>query len=263
MRAPLQAAFAGALLDPARPEPSGLLVGADIAPKGRFAVHRNNMVVGLVDALASAFPVTQALVGRDFFRAMARARVLADPPRSRIVADYGDGFAEFIVGFAPAVDVPYLADIALLENLRRRAYHAADADPVAAAEFAALADAPETLAATRVVLHPACSWLRSDHAVLTIWNAHQTIDDPGRADLAAIDPARSETVLVTRPQLEVHVAALPDGGIEFLDALREGLALGAAMDRACGARILAQPQPLLAMLVGHGLCIRLASPPEH
>ncbi|MCA1713734.1 MAG: DNA-binding domain-containing protein [Gammaproteobacteria bacterium] len=263
MHAAIHATFATALLDPARREPSGMLVAAGIDPARRFAVHRNNVVAGLVDALASAFPVTQALVGPDFFRAMARERVFADPPRSRIVAEYGDGFAGFIAGFAAADDVPYLADIARLENLRRRAYHAADAEPAAASEYAALAGDPQALAAARVVLHPACGWLHSEHAVLTIWNAHQASDDPGRADLAAIDTTVAEAVLVTRPQREVHVAALPDGGIQFLDALRDGLALSAAMGHACTADAGAQPERLLAMLVGHGLCTRLAFQPEH
>ena len=68
-----QALFAATLLDPTLPCPPGLTAwnGSDLTR--RLAVHRNNVVVSLVDALADTFPVTQQLVGEDFFRTMARA----------------------------------------------------------------------------------------------------------------------------------------------------------------------------------------------
>lgn len=256
-----QQAFASALLDPTRGVPAGLRVGAGIEPQHRFAVHRNNAVVALVDALAAAFPVTQALVGEEFFRAMARARVQADPPRSPIVADYGDGFAEFIAGFAPAAGVPYLADMARLERLRVRAYHAADAVPVAADAYRALVASPMRLAATRLKLHPACQWLHSDYAVRSIWQAHQGLDDLRDADLGAIGIEAPEAVLVTRPQWEVQVAALPAGGTAWLDALRDGQTLGAAMARADGVDD-HQLESLLVLIVQNGLAVDLDSPPE-
>jgi uncharacterized protein len=50
--AELQAGFAAALMDPARPAPEGLR-----QPAGRrFDVHRNNMTVALIAALETAFP---------------------------------------------------------------------------------------------------------------------------------------------------------------------------------------------------------------
>lgn len=256
-----QQAFATALLDPARDVPAGLRVGAGIDPRRRFAVHRNNAVVALVDALAAAFPVTQALVGVEFFRAMARERVRIDPPRSPLLVDYGDGFAEFIAGFAPAASVLYLADMARLERLRVRVYHAADAVPVAAAAYEALLAAPARLAATRLTLHPACHWLHSDYAVRSIWKAHQGLDDLHHADLGAIEIDTPEAVLVMRPQWEVQVSALPDGGIAWLDALRDGLTLGEALARVDGVDD-TQLESLLTLIVQHGLVVALDSPPE-
>lgn len=84
-------------------------------PTARLAVYRNNVVGSLIDALADAFPVAQQLVGVAFFRAMAGVFARQAPPRSRILAHYGEGFAEFIEGFEPARSVPYLADVARLE----------------------------------------------------------------------------------------------------------------------------------------------------
>jgi len=135
--------FAAALQVPTLSVPSALKGGGGHDAERRFAVHRNNFVVGLVDALAESFPVTQALVGQAFFRGMARERVLADPPRSPLLTDYALGFADFVAGFAPAAVVPYLADVARIEALRIQAYHAADAVPLPGAAYEGLLADPE------------------------------------------------------------------------------------------------------------------------
>jgi Putative DNA-binding domain len=52
-------AFARALLDIARRVPAGLVAWSGSDPGPRFAVHRNNVRVSLVAALADTFPVVQ------------------------------------------------------------------------------------------------------------------------------------------------------------------------------------------------------------
>ncbi|MGH8076958.1 MAG: HvfC/BufC family peptide modification chaperone [Lysobacter sp.] len=258
--------FVEALFDAAHDVPAGLRVGSGVDPRQRFAVHRNNAVVSLVNALADAFPVTQALVGEAFFRAMARERVITDPPRSPILADYGDGFAEFIARFPPAAGVAYLADVARLERLRVLAYHAADAAPVAIAEYQMLVAVPARLEATRLRLHPACHWLRSNYAVGSIWHAHQRVDDLADANLSAIEIDEPEDVLVTRAQWDVQVTVLPAGAITWLDALSEGLTLGAAMARiecARGANLAAPLEAMLTLIIEHGLAVALDCPTEN
>ena len=247
--------FAAALLVPAMSVPAGLRGGGRQDHERRFAVHRNNVVVSLVDALAETFPVCQALVGEGFFRAMARERVLADPPRSPVLIDYAEGFADFVAGFAPAASVPYLADVARIEALRVRAYHAADAPPVAQAVYRELIAAPEALAAARLTLHPACHWLRSDYAAHSIWLAHQELEDPSSADLDGIDVDQAEDVLVVRPAFDVVVTALPRGAIEFLEALRGGHALATAFIAAQAAVDDIDSGALFALLLQHGLAV--------
>ncbi|MDP1007294.1 HvfC/BufC N-terminal domain-containing protein, partial [Klebsiella pneumoniae] len=84
----------------------------------------------MINALATAYPVTLQLVGDEFFHAMASIFVQAHPPTSPLISQYGSTFAQFIQGFEPAASVPYLADIARLERLRVCAYHAADCTPL-------------------------------------------------------------------------------------------------------------------------------------
>ena len=96
-----QSAFAAALLNPDLPCPGGLTTWNGSDPELRFAVYRNNVTVSLIDALADTFPVVQALVGEEFFRAMARVFAQANPPRSRLMAYYGDTLRR-LCGLFPA-----------------------------------------------------------------------------------------------------------------------------------------------------------------
>jgi hypothetical protein len=253
--------FARALLDPGLAAPAGLCSATGSAQRG-FDVHRNNVVVALVDALAEAFPVTRVLVGDACFRTVARDYIAVDPPRSPVLLEYGDRFPAFLTACAPLLGVPYLADLARLESLRTQAYHAADAIPIGADAYRTLAVHPERLARTRVALHPACRWLQSPYAVHSIWTAHQGLADPADADLAAVDIDRPEAVLVTRPRFDVLVRALPSGGATWLDMLKAGRTIADAMSAACNVDAHADAASLFGLLVQHDLAVDLHSVPE-
>lgn len=218
-----QTVFVTALLDPDAPCPDGLTAWNGSDPARRFAVYRNNVICSLIDALADAFPVTQALVGEGFFRAMANVFVRQAPPRSVRLADYGERLAEFIEGFAPARSVPYLADMARLERLRVQAFHAADADPVSPEQVAQVLADPDRLPGLRVTPHPSLGILRSRYAVVSLWAAHQ-----GLGELMRVNPAVPESALVVRTGLEVQIIALPPGGEVLASSLMGGLTLGEA-----------------------------------
>lgn len=245
--------FVAALRDPARPAVDTMRGGTLPDRARRFAVHRNNFVASLVDALAASFPVTQALVGEDFFRAMARERAFQQPPRSPVLIDYVDGFADFIADFSPAGAVPYLADVARIEALRVRAYHAADARPLPEMAYRELAASPEALANARLSIHPSCHWMRSRHAAYSIWRAHHGPEPAGA--LGAVDVDRPEDVLVTRAAFDVAVVPLPRGAFEFLEAVRAGLALATAFHAADAAAAGVDWGELFSLLIRHGLAV--------
>lgn len=227
MNAALQDAFARALLDPHAPCPPGLVAwnGSDAAL--RLDVYRNNVVASLVAALAQTFPVVRELVGTAFFDAMAACFVRRHPPRSPVLAHYGDRLPDFVADFEPAATLPYLADVARLELARVQAFHAADApvlDPAAIA--AALAD-PDRLPSLRWPLQPSLALVRSRFAFVSIWAAHQ-----GEADLADVDVDRAQCALVIRREADVLVVALDDAAARFVDALGRGATLGEAATQA-------------------------------
>jgi hypothetical protein len=220
------AGFAAAVVDPGRPVPAGLTArpGADLGR--RLAVYRNNVTVGLVDALAAGFPVTGRLVGEEFFRAMAQVFVAWNRPSSPMMFEYGAGFADFIAGFAPAASVPYLADVAALEAARTAAWHAAEGPALAAAVLARRVAgwSGEALLAARVTAHPATRVVASRYPIGAVWAAHQG-DDP---EPAFGGPWQPETALVTRPAGAVRVRALDPAAGAFAAALLAGASVGEA-----------------------------------
>ena len=250
-----EAGFAASLLAPALPCPPGLRAWNGSDPGQRLAVYRNNVTSSLIDALAAGFPVTQELVGEAFFRAMAAEFVRRQPPRSRVLACYGQRLPDFIADFEPARSVPYLADLARLEFARIQAYHAADGDALSpAAVVAALGDGSEA-DLLRLVCHPSVAVLASRFAIASIWAAHQ-----GQGDLAELDPLMPEAALVLRDGLDVLVLSLPPGAERFVAALLQGSTLGQAMSQALAAAAHFDLQALLTLLVRHGaLCALHAS----
>lgn len=256
------AEVAASLLAPARAVPGALRAPVAGQRERRFAVHRNTFVAGLVDALAASFPATRALLGDDCFRAMARERVLAEPPASPVLVEYAAGFPRCVAAFASAAGVPYVADVAALEAMRVAAFHAADAAPLAPDAFASLLAEPSRLAARRIALHPAAAWRGFDHAALSLWRAHPLDAPPDDAALQAIDVDAGEDALVTRPHLDVCIDALPPGGIALLDALGDGAALGVAFAaaRAAGA---VDDGRLFAVLIQPGVVAGFLPDPEH
>ncbi|QCO57825.1 DUF2063 domain-containing protein (plasmid) [Pseudorhodobacter turbinis] len=210
--------FAAALTAPELPRPADLIDASGRQATSRYDIYRNNVTVGLTDALAANFPVVRDLVGPEFFSAMAREYLRHHPPRLPIMALYGDDFADWLVTFAPVSSLPYLPGVARLEALRRHATHAADATPL---EPTALAEvSPEKLGGLRLRPHPSARWLTDAQPVLAIWNRHN-----GQTE--ANDPAGE--ILLCRPAMMVLQVAAPAGTCATMDALAAGLPLRKAL----------------------------------
>jgi hypothetical protein len=253
-----QTAFAHALLDPELPCPSGFKTWNGSDPAQRFAVYRNNVMVSLIDALADTFPVVQELVGEEFFRAMARVFAMAHPPRSPVMAYYGQDFADFVQTFPPATQVPYLADVARLEMARVCAYHAADVPPMALeAVQAALAD-PAQLIGLRLTLHPSVHVMTSAFAVFSLWAAHQ-----GDIDMASVDPDHAQTVLVFRHALNVNTLELSGAVGQFVSALLAHQALPDAASAAGNADLEFDLTQALTLLLRCQLITHLSTGDPH
>jgi hypothetical protein len=218
-----QAAWGTALRDPDRAVPAGLVTWNGSDPAQRFAVYRNNVTVSLMQALADTFPVCAASVGEACFRDLARAFVRRHPPRSPVLARYGEGFADFVAASRRAAPWPYLPDLARLELACLDALQAADASPLDPATLAAALGRPETLPALRLSLHPSLATLDSPFAVVSRWAAQ-----PGDGAPPVVDPDSPEHAWILRRGRSVRVLPMSAGDCRFVRALQAGATLGEA-----------------------------------
>lgn len=244
--------FADLLLDQAPPTPDEVRTRLQVAPPERFAIYRNNVVSSLMQALADNFPVCVELVGEPFFRDMARGYALASPPRSAIMAYYGDTFPDFVQAYAPAASLPYLADVARLEYRVVRAYHAADHEPPAPAVLQACIAGMADLPAARLHIHPAVQAMSSNYAVFSIWAAHR-----GQGDLATVDVCVPESVVVLRPGQTVHAVPVDAPLVELIDALGTQ-PLGEAFERLTQQHDDFQWSHALAQLIRHQIIVGIS-----
>lgn len=220
-----QAAFIDALKHPDAAVPGALGRRDGVAPKRCFDVYRNNVVVGMIEALRSTFPAVETLVGAEFFKAAARVYFDQDPPRSPLLFRYGKTFGDFLESFPPAASVPYLGDVARLEWARLEAYHAEDKTPVA---IDLLEDVPKAgVGRVTFELHPSLALISSPWPVVSLWAA-----STGGGTSADVDTKQGEQALVIRPEMEVDTRLLPVGGFPFMTALLEGVTLERAAVRA-------------------------------
>ncbi|MCX9156847.1 putative DNA-binding domain-containing protein [Niveibacterium sp. 24ML] len=250
-------AFFAALHQPAAAPPAGLRSwnGSDLGQ--RFAVYRNNRIVSLTAALADGFPVLQQLVGDACFNALARHYIEAHPPESPALFEYGEALPDFVAASAPMRPYPYLADIARLEWMRTRAWHAADALPLTAAQFQAWLQTPETLPERRLRMHPSLQILDSDYACFDIWHAHQQAEPP-----QGFNTEGPQQVLVLRRADTVEVTLIDPGVAALIHALARGATLGDALQAASGHAPGFEPAAALATLIRSQCCCGAPPSPE-
>ncbi|MGD2140252.1 MAG: DNA-binding domain-containing protein [Burkholderiales bacterium] len=214
-----QDGFAKALLDITSPARADI---AAIVTQPAFAVYRNTVVKGCIDALQANYPAVTRLVGEEWMRAAAAVYVREFLPQQPMLLHYGSGFADFLARFEPAGDLPYLPGVARLDRYWTEAHVACD-EPLFDGTAISLRDTSDYL---RVHLQPhaAARWEWFDDApIYTIWSRNRS-DHPADADL----DWQPEGALLTRPRDAVRWVALDRTGCAFLDACAVGATIADA-----------------------------------
>lgn len=243
---PVQREFVSAIFHASRPVPAGVGSNYGGAAIKRFSVYRNNVVMSLTDVLAAFFPVVARLLGEEFFRATARAFILERPPHSPVLTRYGAEFPEFLSEFGPVADLPYLPDVARLEWMQQRAYHAADARPLAPTDLSHVG--PNEVPRLCFMFHPSAQIFRSRFPVFSIWRTN-AFDETVKSIPAS---AAGEAVLISRVGLEVKTLLLAPGFYTFFEALMAEVPLGEAAIEASQEASAFGLQQALAVLLDLG-----------
>lgn len=221
--------------------------GAGLDPAARLRIYRHAVEGTLTAALRESYPAVLALVGEDFFDAMASRYRLQHPSVCGNLQRFGGELADFIAAMPEAQSLPYLADVARLEWRRQLAALAADAAPVdAARRVAAATVAPDRL---RIGLHPSLQSLRSDYAVLTLWQWCQAPSD------AVPHVDGGEHVLLWREGGEVAMAAVSPATFRCIEKLADGDSVASACLAAADVDDEFDLEPCLRDLLAQGLIV--------
>ena len=211
-----------------------------------FAVYRNTVLKGCIDALQANYPAVLRLVGEEWFRAVAALHVRARPPSDARLLLYGMDFPDFLRDFAPAADLPYLSDVAMLDRCWTEAHGAADAVALAPATLAGLP--LEQLGKLVLEPHPAARWAWfEEQPIYTIWRRNRGSGAEGVQSSENGDELvwTGEGALLTRPAAAVTWTALDAAGCAFLDAC----AAGRPLAHAASAALARQASTDLALLM--------------
>jgi hypothetical protein len=204
-----------------------------------FAVYRNTVVKGCVDALHANYPAVARLVGDEWFRAAAVIYARTHLPTHPALVGYGGDFDRVLAGFEPARDLPYLPGVARLDRLWTEAHTAADESAVEASAVARLD--MEALARAALVPLASARWAWFDTLpIFTIWQRNRATGAIDESDIAW----QGEGALLVRPNGVVRWTGLAAGGCAFLDAC----AAGATVAEAGVAALAADPDVDLATL---------------
>lgn len=238
-----QEQFARALAD-VPPAHDGDSAVARLVTQPGFAVYRNTVRKGGIDALVANYPAVARLVGEEWMRAAAAEFSRIHPPRSPLLLEYGVEFAAFLETFEPAAELPYLAGVARLDRFWTEAHFARDESPLAAERVAALGQ--EDLAHARLRPHASAHWGWFDELpIFSVWSRNRN----GTGDASDI-AWRGEGALVVRPLDSVQAMAIDCADVAFLEACSAGRTVA----EAAFAALEADPAADLAQSMARLLC---------
>ncbi|OZG70184.1 hypothetical protein BTA51_27300 [Hahella sp. CCB-MM4] len=188
----------------------------------RLSIYRNNVSTGITNYLREVFPVTEKLVGPEFFDAMCERFLAQDQPGTGDIHQYGSSLPEFMATFGPLSALTYLPDIARLEWHHHRAYYAQ--------EFPALDlnMGQEALLNYKPDLNASVFLLRSPHPIDTIWQQVRENEDGIKVDLNA----GAVALLIFRHRQQVQIWNLSDAAAALLEAVKAGHTLSESIEEA-------------------------------
>ncbi len=223
-----------------------LLVGGR-DPEKRLAIHHRHYETSLVTALLGKFPATTWLVGAPFITQTARHFTREHPPQAPCVAEYGDGFPEFLSTRPGADGVPYLRGFAELEwHIGHVAV--AVARPALVLEEVAVVD-PDVLAGSVLTLQPGLRYLQALWPVDDLMRLYLTNTAPHQLSFAPADV----WIEVRGARGEFHISRLDSAEFRFRTGILEGRSVGEAADVALETNAAFDPGRALVALVSDRL----------
>lgn len=213
------AKFQQALFDPDLPVPDE--IHGDTLVE-RFSIHRNTVVLGMIQTLEQIFPTTKHLLGDEFFMAMAGVFVRQYPMRSPVSLEYGEELPAFLSNFPPMAEWAWVADIAKLEWLHQQSLNAGDSESL---DATALNERRfENEEGLVLVLDPSLRLASFESPAFSIWHQQQSLNDQSPFD----GLWQPQTILLWRVGSKIRHWIVSDALAVFVEALVRGEQLDSA-----------------------------------
>jgi hypothetical protein len=227
---------------------AGCLIGA-VDPDARLAIHLRHYTASLATALCEKFPASAWLLGSVMMRDAAVAYARLHPPMQPCIAEYGQGFPQFLAQHAGAGQLPYIESFAQLERALGQASIAIEETPLT---WPGLADlCAERIVDSALALQPGVHYVRAS------WR----IDELMQTYLAGAAPERfvltdATTLIEVRgARGSFRLARLDEATFAFRTALAAGRTIGDAADSALAIDPTFDPGSGLRALVEERLVI--------
>ena len=92
-----------------------LLIESHFTPEQLINIYRSNFIISLRELLENLFPITQALVGNEYFTQTSRQFINDCPLKEPHLNYYGSNFVYFLKGLKALEHMPFVAQMAQLE----------------------------------------------------------------------------------------------------------------------------------------------------
>lgn len=186
----------------------------------RLSVYAGGYLTRTEKALAEVYEAVRHVVGKPAFTELAKAYARQHPSGEYNLTFRGRSLPAFLETSPLTERLPFLPDLARLEWLICRAFHAREQPPLDAARLMALP--LEAWERARLSLQPSVAFLASAWPVRDIWEARK---QPREA--IAIDVVdRPQRVVVYRQGFTVKCAVVEEAEGAFLDGLLAQRRLG-------------------------------------
>jgi len=187
-------------------------------------IYRHSYQGGLLKAMQDIYPVTERLLGNEFFDAMCMHYIKQTPCQSFDINRYSESFSKFADQFTPLSKLVYIPDVIRLEWALHHAYQSPD---FTAQDFTPLLSFDSTqLESISLNLIPSMTLLSSSYPVDLIWIANQD-NQRGNENVELENKLRY--LIIWRNGLDSCVDVIKAELFDFLLSIQNKLSLTAIM----------------------------------
>ena len=198
-----------------------------LSPVEQVNIYREQFWLRHTTALVEDFPGLGGVIGQSDWERLVEDYFDRYPPISWTLRNLGDRLPEHVEASTWLPHHELCVDMARLEWLYVEVFDAAEAPPLDPSKLATIPE--EAWASATIVVHPALRLLRTRYAVAEL---RRRLRAKPEQSIAIPDPDAQNVVLYRGASRNLEYDVVGDGAYELLEALREGLPLVSAAERA-------------------------------